>query len=94
MIIYSRRHWYIEIIAAIRLGQSALWRFGISGRLSNPVSRIGQPNNIDLGREALLVHKFFRSRHYKMDLVIINRQITDYGAEMNGMLYRMVSKLK
>ena len=28
-----------------------------------------------------------------MDLVIINRQITDYGAELNGMLFRMISKM-
>ncbi len=28
-----------------------------------------------------------------MDLVIINRQQSNYGAEMNGMLYRLVSKM-
>ena len=82
-----------EIIAANRLGQSALWRFGISGDYPILLVELDDPKNIDLVREALLVHTFLRSRRFMMDLVIINRQITDYGAELNGMLFRMVSKM-
>ena len=51
------------------------------------------PKQIDLAREALQVHKFLRSRRFKVDVVILNRQPTDYGAELNGMLYRLVSKM-
>ena len=82
-----------ETIAANRLGQSALWRFGISGDYPILLVELDDPKNIDLVRETLLVHNFLRSRRFKMDLVIINRQITDYGAELNGMLFRMVSKM-
>ncbi len=82
-----------EIIAANQLGQSALWRFGISGDYPILLLELDDPKNVDLVREALLVHTFLRSRRFMMDLVIINRQITDYGAELNGMLFRMVSKM-
>ncbi len=82
-----------ETIAANRLGQSALWRFGISGDYPILLVELDDPKNVDLVREALLVHKFLRSRRFMMDLVIINRQQTDYGAELNGMLFRMVSKM-
>ena len=54
---------------------------------------LDDPTQVDLAQEALLVHKFLRSRQYKMDVVIINHQPTDYGAEMNGLLYRLVSKM-
>ena len=82
-----------DTIAANRLGQPALWRFGISGDYPILLVELGDPKHIDLVRESMQVHKFLRSRRFMMDLVIINRQQTDYGAELNGMLYRMVSKM-
>ena len=82
-----------ETIAANRLGQSGLWRFGISGDYPILLVEVNNPKQIDLPREALLLHKFLRSRRFKVDVVIINRQPTDYGAELNGMLYRMVGKV-
>jgi cyclic beta-1,2-glucan synthetase len=82
-----------EVIAANRLGQSGLWRFGISG--DNPILQVelDDPGQIDLVSEVLQVYKFLRSRRFKMDVVILNRQRTDYGAELNGMLYRLASKI-
>ena len=82
-----------ETIAANRLGQPGLWRFGISGDYPILLVELDKPEQIDLVREALQVHKFLRSRRFKMDVVILNRQQTDYGAELNGMLYRLVSKM-
>lgn len=83
----------VETISANRLGQPGLWRFGISGDYPILLVEVDDPKQIDLVRDALLVHKYLRSRRVKMDLVILNRQPTDYGAELNGMLYRMVGKM-
>ena len=82
-----------ETIAANRLGQSGLWRFGISG--DHPILLVELDNaiQIDLVREALQVHKYLRSRRFMLDVVILNRQQTDYGAELTGMLYRLVSRM-
>jgi cyclic beta-1,2-glucan synthetase len=82
-----------DIIAANRLGQSGLWRFGISGDYPILLIEIDGAQEIDLVREALQVHKYLRTRRFKIDLVILNLQQTDYGAELNGMLFRMVSRM-
>jgi cyclic beta-1,2-glucan synthetase len=82
-----------ETIAANRLGQPGLWRFGISGDYPVLLVEIENPQQVDLAREALQVHRYLRSRRYKMDVVILNCQQTDYGAELNGMLYRLVSRM-
>ncbi len=83
-----------ETIAANSLGQPGLWRFGISGDFPILLVEVDNPKQIDLVREALQVHRFLRTRRFMLDIVILNRQPTDYGAELNGMLYRLVSKIK
>ena len=82
-----------ETIAANRLGQPALWRFGVSGDYPILLVELDHPKQADLVREALLVYRCLRSRRFKLDVVIINRQQTDYGAELHGLLYRLVSKM-
>jgi cyclic beta-1,2-glucan synthetase len=82
-----------ETIATNRLGQSGLWHFGISGDFPILLVELEDPKQIDLIREVLRVHEFLHSRHFMVDVVILNHQQTDYGAELNGMLYRMVSRL-
>jgi len=82
-----------ETIAANRLGQSGLWRFGISGDFPILLVELEHPKQIDLVREVLRVHEFLRSRDFMVDVVILNHQQTDYGAELNGLLYRLVNRL-
>ncbi|MBE0687163.1 MAG: hypothetical protein IH585_14325 [Anaerolineaceae bacterium] len=83
-----------ETIAANKLGQSGLWRFGISGDYPNILVEIEDPKQIDLVHEVLQVHEFLRRRGLMVDVVILNHQQTDYGAELSGMLYRLVSRLQ
>ncbi|OGC75959.1 MAG: hypothetical protein A2Z27_05165 [candidate division Zixibacteria bacterium RBG_16_50_21] len=82
-----------ETIASNRLGQSGFWRFGISGDFPILLVELEDPKQIDLVREVLRVYEFLRSRRFMVDVVILNYQQTDYGAELNGMLYRLVSRL-
>ncbi len=82
-----------ETIASNRLGQAGLWRFGISGDYPILLVEIEESKQIDLIREVLQVHEFLRSRRIMVDIVILNYQQTDYGAELNGMLYRLVNRL-
>jgi cyclic beta-1,2-glucan synthetase len=82
-----------ETIASNRLGQAGLWRFGISGDYPILLVEIEESQQIDLIREILQVHEFLRSRRFMVDIVILNHQQTDYGAELNGMLYRLINRL-
>jgi cellobiose phosphorylase len=83
-----------ETIAVNKLGQSGLWRFGISGDYPIILVEIDDPKQIDLVHEVLQVHEFLRRRRLMVDVVILNHQQTDYGAELSGMLYRLVSRLQ
>ena len=82
-----------ETITASRLSQSELWRFGISGDYPILLVELDNPKQVDLVREALQVHKYLRSRRFMMDVVILNRQQNDYGAELNGILHRLVIRM-
>jgi len=82
-----------ETIAANRLGQPGLWRLGISGDYPILLVELEDPKDVDLVREAIRAHKFLRSRCFTLDVVILNHQQTDYGAELKGMLYRLVSRV-
>jgi cyclic beta-1,2-glucan synthetase len=82
-----------ETIAANRLNQSGLWRFGISGDYPILLVELEDSQQVELIREVLQVYEFLRSRRFPFDIVILNYQKTDYGAELNGMLYRLISRL-
>ena len=82
-----------QTIAANRLGQPGLWRFGISGDDPILLVEIDDPQHLDVIRETLQVYKYLRSRRIKMDLVLLNRQPTDYGAELNGLIHRLVNEM-
>jgi len=82
-----------EVLASNRLGQPTLWRFGISGDYPILLVEIKDPRHIELVRQALQVHRYLRHRRFLMDVVIVNHQQVDYGAELNGMLYRLVSRV-
>lgn len=82
-----------EIIASNRLNQSGLWRFGISGDFPILLVEIGDPKQVDLVKDVLQIHKFLAARQYKVDVIILNTQQTDYGAELNGILYRLLTKV-
>jgi cyclic beta-1,2-glucan synthetase len=82
-----------ETISANRLGQSGLWRFGISGDYPVLLVELDDPKHVDLIREVLQVHEFLRSRRFMVDIVILNQQQTKYSAELKGVLYDLISRL-
>lgn len=81
-----------KILNANYLGQSTLWRFGISGDYPILLVSLKNDKHIDIVRDALLVFKFLRNRGFKIDLVILNKQATDYGADLNGKIHRLIQK--
>ncbi len=81
-----------DVISANRMGQSGLWPFGISGDYPILLVEIRDTQKLELVREAVLAHHFFRERGMLIDLVILNAQHTDYGAEMNRLLYRLITR--
>ncbi|WP_254512986.1 GH36-type glycosyl hydrolase domain-containing protein [Anatilimnocola floriformis] len=81
----------VEIIAQNRLGQSGLWRHGISGDLPILLAHVTEPEHIDLVRDLALAQRFWRERGFRADLVIIN----DYpGSYIDALQDQMVALMQ
>ena len=73
-----------------RLGQSALWAYGISGDLPMLVVTIGDVRNLALIRELLLAHTYWRLRGFRCDLIILNQEPASYDRPLNIQLLRQI----
>ncbi len=61
-----------------RRGQSGLWSYSISGDLPIVLLRIGDPANIDLVRQLVQAHAYWRLKGLAVDLVIWNEDHAGY----------------
>lgn len=82
-----------QTLAANRLGQSGLWRYGISGDYPILLVRIGQEENAPLVRELLRAHAYWRDRQIKVDLVILNRKAAGYAQELSDQLSQVITQM-
>ncbi len=80
-----------SIIARNRLGQSALWRFGISGDLPIVLVRIGDVNHIDLVKSAVQAHGYWRNKGLAADLVILNEDFSGYRAVLQDQIVGLIN---
>ncbi len=80
-----------SVIARNRLGQSGLWRFGISGDLPIVLVRIGNLARMDLVKTALQAHSYWRMKGLAADLVIVNEDFSGYRAVMQDEILGLVN---
>ena len=67
-----------DVIGRNRLGQSGLWRFGISGDLPIALVKITEQNQTKIIEELLQAHHYLRNRGFQFDLVILNEHSGGY----------------
>ena len=63
-----------ERIARNRMGQSALWALAISGDLPILTVTIADDRGLNVVRELLQAHTYWRIRGFKADLVMLNQE--------------------
>jgi cellobiose phosphorylase len=80
-----------DIIAHNQLGQSSLWRFAISGDLPIVLLQIGDINRIDLVKQALQAHAYWRMKGLTADLVIVNEDFSGYRAELQDRIMALIT---
>ena len=71
--------------AAIRAGsgaQKGLWGQGISGDLPILLLRIRDAADLDMARQLLLAHEYFRLKQLAVDLVILNEHAASYSQDL------------
>ena len=80
-----------SVIARNQLGQSGLWRFAISGDLPIVLLRIGDLNRIDLVKQMLQAHAYWRMKGLSADLVILNEDFSGYRAVLQDRIMGLIN---
>ncbi len=79
------------VIARNQLGQSGLWRFAISGDLPIVLLHIGDLNRIDLVKQVLQAHAYWRMKGLASDLVIVNEDFSGYRAVLQDLIMGLIN---
>ncbi|MBY0475301.1 MAG: cyclic beta 1-2 glucan synthetase [Nitrosomonas sp.] len=80
-----------SIIVRNQLGQSGLWRFAISGDLPIILIRIGNLNRIDLIKQTIQAHAYWRMKGLAADLVIVNEDFSGYRADLHDQIIGLIN---
>ncbi|MBC8073262.1 MAG: cyclic beta 1-2 glucan synthetase, partial [Deltaproteobacteria bacterium] len=81
------------VIARNVRGQAALWAYGISGDLPIVLVRISDLAHIELVRQSVLAHAYWRSKGVIVDLVIWNEDPTGYRQELQERIMAAIGPL-
>ena len=81
-----------EVLAANRLNQTGLWRFGISGDYPIILLELEDTQHLDLLIEVLRAQAFLRDRSLEADLLILNCQTSQYTSEFQEQIIRAINK--
>ncbi|MFA6450816.1 MAG: glucoamylase family protein, partial [bacterium] len=79
-----------ELLKQNKLGQPRLWPYGISGDLPMAVVVIGEDMDIDLVRQVLQAHSYWRLHGLVADLLILNEEAASYELPLNEQLKRLI----
>ncbi|HZC46335.1 MAG TPA: glucoamylase family protein, partial [Candidatus Acidoferrum sp.] len=71
-------------------GQSKLWPAGISGDLPIVLVRIDEPEDLQIVRELVRAHEYWRMKRLCVDLVILNERPPSYHQELQAALDDLV----
>ena len=80
-------------LAANSKGQSGLWPYAISGDYPILLVHIGEQEQMELLRELLRAHAYWRDRGVQIDLVILNERESGYDQELQGQIHRLISHM-
>lgn len=80
-----------DIIARNQLRQSGLWRFAVSGDLPIVLLLIGDVNRIQLVKQVLQAHAYWRMKGLIADLVILNEDFSGYRAVLHDLIIGLIN---
>ena len=80
-----------SVLIQNRRGQSGLWSYGISGDLPIVLVRIRDSEKLDLVREAVRAHAYWRMKGLAVDLVIWNEDDSVYRQSLQETILDIVS---
>ena len=79
------------LLAGNRRNQSGLWGQGLSGDLPIVLVQIGDPANIQLVKQMVLAHAYWRQKGLALDLVIWNEDQAGYRQQLQELIMGIVA---
>ena len=70
--------------------QSGLWALGVSGDLPIVLLRISDADDLDIARELLQAHEYWRMKQLAVDLVILNERQSSYVQDLQIALETLI----
>jgi cyclic beta-1,2-glucan synthetase len=74
-----------------RRGQNGLWSYGISGDAPIVLLRISDPEKVELVRQLILAHSYWRMKGLTVDLVILNEDASVYRQSLQDEITTLIS---
>jgi cyclic beta-1,2-glucan glucanotransferase len=79
-----------DVLIRSTLERSALWAHGISGDLPIVLVRINETEDLEIVRQMLRAHEYWRMKQLSADLVVINERSSSYAQELQVSLEELV----
>ena len=79
-----------EVLRRNESGQSTLWPHRISGDLPIVLVRISEAEDLEIVRQLLRAHEYWRMKLLDVDLVILNEQPQSYTMDLQGALETVI----
>ncbi|MES1167028.1 MAG: hypothetical protein ABUL68_03410, partial [Pseudomonadota bacterium] len=79
------------ILRENRRGQSGLWSYGISGDAPIVLLRISDPEKIEIVRQLIQAHSYWRMKGLTVELVILNEDVSVYRQSLQDQITRLVA---
>ena len=80
-----------SVLVKNRRGQSSLWSYAISGDLPIVLLQIKHPENIELVRQLVQAHAYWRLKGLKVDLMIINEDTAGYRQVLHDQIMALIA---
>jgi len=79
-----------EVLRRSEGGASALWAHGISGDLPIVVCRIDEIEDLEIARQLIRAHEYWRMKQLAVDLIILNERPGSYFQDLQNALEGLV----
>ena len=79
-----------DLLSRSTLDRNTLWASGISGDLPIVVVRINEVDDVEIVRQLLRAHEYWRMKQLFADLVVINEKPSSYAQDLQGSLDDLV----
>ena len=79
-----------DVLGRNTLERSALWAHGISGDLPIVLVRIDEIEDLEIVRQLLRAHEYWRMKQLSADLIVINERSSSYAQELQVALEGLV----